>query len=113
MLRALTLATLFPNGARPTLGVFVERQARALAELPDVEVEVVAPVGLPPWPLSLHPHYAYLCALPERETRDGLTVHRPRYRVWPALGKARTARVMADALLPVLREIRVRFPFDV
>jgi glycosyltransferase involved in cell wall biosynthesis len=113
MLRVLTLATLFPNGARPTMGVFVERQTRALAELPDVEVEVVAPVGLPPWPLSLHRHYAYLCALPERETRDGLTVHRPRYRVWPALGKARTARVMADALLPVLREIRVRFPFDV
>ena len=113
MLRVLTLATLFPNGARPTLGVFVERQTRALAELPDVEVEVVAPVGLPPWPLSLHPHYADLRALPGRETRNGLTVHRPRYRVWPAFRKASTARTMADALLPVLRDIHARFPFEV
>jgi glycosyltransferase involved in cell wall biosynthesis len=113
MLRVLTLATLFPNGARPTLGVFVEQQAHALAALADVEVEVVAPVGLPIWPLSRHPHYADLRGLPLRETRNGLIVHRPRYRVWPALAKARTARVMAAALLPVLRDIRARFAFDV
>jgi glycosyltransferase involved in cell wall biosynthesis len=113
MLRVLTLATLFPNGGRPTLGLFVERQTRALAALADVEVEVVAPIGLPPWPLSLHPHYADLRALPERETRNGLTVQRPRYRVWPGFRKAATAAAMADALLPVLRGIRARFPFDV
>jgi glycosyltransferase involved in cell wall biosynthesis len=113
MLRVLTLATLFPNGLKPTLGLFVERQTRALAGRDGVEVEVVAPVGLPAWPLSLHPHYAPLRALPARETWHGLAVHRPRYRVWPLVGAARTARAMADALLPVLREIRARFPFDV
>ena len=64
MLRVLTLATLFPNGVKPTLGVFVERQTRALAAQPDVEVRVVAPVGLPVWPLSLHPHFAPLRRLP-------------------------------------------------
>jgi glycosyltransferase involved in cell wall biosynthesis len=112
MLRVLTLATLFPNGARPTLGVFVEWQTRALAALPDVEVEVVAPIGMPAWPLSLHPHYADLRSLPRTETRNGLVVHRPLFRVWPIVGKARTARVMADALLPLLRDIRARFPFD-
>lgn len=113
MLRVLTLATLFPNGARPTLGVFVERQTQALAAQPGVEVEVVAPVGLPVWPLSLHPHYAPLRKLPARERWNGLDVHRPRYRVWPRIGPARTAARMADALLPVLRDIRERFPFDV
>lgn len=113
MLRVLTLATLFPNGARPTLGVFVERQTRALAARDDVAVEVVAPVGLPVWPLSHHPHYAHLRSLPVREERNGLIVHRPHYRVLPGLGQAGTARRMADALLPVLRDIRSRFPFDV
>ena len=113
MLRVLTLATLFPNGARPTFGVFVERQTCALAARGDVEVEVVAPVGLPVWPLSRHPHYAPLRALPVSEIRDGLAVHRPRYRVWPRLGRAGTARRMAATLLPALREIRARFPFDV
>ena len=113
MLRVLTLATLFPNGAQPNLGVFVARQTRALAAQPEVEVEVVAPIGLPFWPLSLHPRYAPLRPLPLSETVDGLVVHRPRYRVWPGLGHAGTAGRMAKALLPLLQAIRRRFPFDV
>ena len=113
MLRVLTLATLFPNAVRPTLGVFVERQALALAARAGVAVELVAPVGLPAWPLSLHPHYAPLRRLPLRETWKGLVVHRPRYRVWPLVGTRGTARSLARALLPLLREIRARFPFDV
>ncbi len=113
MLRVLTLATLFPNGAKPTLGVFVERQTRALAARPDVAVRVVAPVGLPIWPLSLHPHYAPLRSLPRREQWRDLEVERPPYRVWPGIGAAGTARRMAADLLPVLRELRRDFPFDV
>ncbi len=113
MLRVLTLASLFPHGLKPTLGVFVERQTLGLAARDDVELEVVSPVGWPVWPLSLHPHYAPLAALPERETWKGIVVHRPRFRVWPGLGAAGAARRMADALLPLLREIRARFPFDV
>src|SRR5712671_5918370 len=102
MLRVLTLATLFPSGARPTFGVFVERQTCALAAREGVAVEVVAPVGLPVWPLSLHPHYAPLRDLPLSETRNGLVVHRPLHRVWPGFGQAGTARRMANALLPLL-----------
>jgi glycosyltransferase involved in cell wall biosynthesis len=113
MLRVLTLATLFPNASQPTLGVFVERQTLGLAALPDVEVEVVSPVGLPPWPLSLHPHYAPRAALPREEVHKGLRVHRPRYVVLPRVGERRTARAMAAALLPLLRRIRERFAFDV
>jgi teichuronic acid biosynthesis glycosyltransferase TuaC len=113
MLRVLTLATLFPNAAHPAFGVFVERQAQALAAIDGVEVEVVAPVGLPPWPLWLHPHYAPLAALPPGEIRNGLRVHRPRYRIWPRVGARGTAKRLAAALLPVLRDIRGRFPFDI
>jgi glycosyltransferase involved in cell wall biosynthesis len=113
MLRVLTLSTLFPNGAQPTLGVFVERQTRGLAALPDVGVRVVSPIGLPPWPLSLHPHYAARARLALHETWKGLDVHRPRFRVLPRIGEAGTARAMAAALLPRLREMRQRFRFDV
>ena len=113
MLRVLTLATLFPNAARPTLGPFVERQTLGLAALDGVEVEVAAPVGLPAWPLALHPHYAPLRRLPGCENWKGLTVHRPRYRVWPLIGARGTAAAMAGALLPLLRDIRKRFPFEV
>jgi glycosyltransferase involved in cell wall biosynthesis len=113
MLRVLTLATLFPNEARPTFGGFVERQTRALAERDDVEVQVVAPVGLPVWPLAHHPHYAPIRTLPQRETWKGMIVHRPTYRVWPRIGVKATSRSMAKALLPLLRRIRDDFPFEV
>ena len=113
MLRVLTLSTLFPNALKPTLGVFVERQTFGLAAREDVAVEVVAPVGLPAWPLSRHPHYAPLANLPRQEVWKGLAVHRPRYRVWPRIGAAWTAASIAKALLPLLRDIRMRFPFDV
>lgn len=113
MLRVLTLSTLFPNRAQPELGRFVERQTLGLAARPGVEVEVVAPIGLPVWPLSLHPHYAARARLPERECWMGLPVHRPRYRVWPTAPQGRTPGAMAGAMLPLLRRIRERFPFDV
>jgi glycosyltransferase involved in cell wall biosynthesis len=113
MLRVLTLSTLFPNAAQPTFGIFVERQTLGLAALPGVELQVVVPVGLPLWPLSRHPHYAERARLPLRETWKGLVVHRPRFGVVPRLGEARTARSMAAALLPLLRDLQSDFPFDV
>lgn len=113
MLRVLTLSTLFPNASRPSLGVFVERQTLGLAARGDVELRVVAPVGLSVWPLSRHPHYAPLATLPVKEEWKGLRTYRPRYRVWPRVGQARTAAGIADAVLPLLRDVRQDFPFDV
>jgi glycosyltransferase involved in cell wall biosynthesis len=113
MLRVLTLSTLFPNGAAPTFGIFVERQTQALARRPDVQVRVVAPIGLPPWPLTLHPHYAARAALAAREQWNGLTVYRPRFPLLPGFGQHRHARSIARGLLPLLREIRTDFAFDV
>lgn len=113
MLRVLTLSTLFPNRTQPTLGPFVERQTLGLAALADVQLEVVAPVGVPFGPLSLHPHYAPRASLPREEDWKGLRVHRPRYPVIPRMGARWTARWMANALLPELRSIQARFPFDV
>ncbi len=113
MLRVLTLSTLFPTAERPTFGIFVERQTLELAKRDDVELQVVSPVGLPPWPLSLHPHYAERRSLPAQELWKGLFVHRPRYRALPFVAHERAARAMARAVLPLLREIRETLPFDV
>jgi teichuronic acid biosynthesis glycosyltransferase TuaC len=104
MLRVLTLSTLFPNALQPTLGVFVERQTLGLAERPDVALEVVSPVGLPPWPLSLHRHYAPRRRLPALEDWKGLRVHRPRFSPFPARLQpeaiARAVRPIAEAFRP-------------
>jgi teichuronic acid biosynthesis glycosyltransferase TuaC len=112
MLRVLTLSTLFPDAVRPTFGVFVERQTLGLAATPDIELEVVAPIGLPPGQLARLRHWGTLGTLPEREHWKGLTVHRPRFPVLPGVG-ALNPWSMARTLAPLLRDIRARFPFDV
>jgi teichuronic acid biosynthesis glycosyltransferase TuaC len=106
MLRVLTLSTLYPDSTRPGFGLFVERQTLALAERPGVAVEVIAGAGLPPWPLSLHPHFRERRRLPAKERRNGLAVHRPRFRTWPLLGGAGAARSLAAAALPLARALR-------
>src|SRR5690349_10211720 len=112
MLRVLTLSTLFPDAGRPNFGVFVERQTLGLAARADVALQVVAGVGLPPWPFSLHPHYRARRAVPRIETWKGLETHRPRFRVLPGL-ETRSARALAAAALPLLLRLREPFPFDV
>jgi glycosyltransferase involved in cell wall biosynthesis len=113
MLRVLILSTLFPDASRPNFGIFVERQTRSLTERVDVEVRIVAPLGLPPFPLSRLPRYAALAVLPEREDWRGLTVHRPRFVNLPGTGGRFHARAMVSALTPLLTEIRKDFAFDV
>ena len=106
MLRVLTLSTLYPDPSRPSFGIFVERQTRALEAREGVEVEVVSPAGLPPWPLTLHPHYRTRARLAATELRHGLAVHRPRFRIWPGLSGAGAARSLAAAVLPLARALR-------
>ncbi|HEX8307704.1 MAG TPA: glycosyltransferase [Allosphingosinicella sp.] len=106
MLRVLTLSTLYPDAGRPSFGIFVERQTLALAARQGVEVEVAAPVGLPLWPLSRHPHYRARAQLTALECRHGLAVHRPRFRIWPGLAGAGAARALCAAVLPLARGLR-------
>jgi len=113
MLRVLTLATLFPNAAQPNFGVFVERQTLGLAAHRDVALRVVAPLGLPPWPLSRAGRYRALAALPGHEAWKGLDVRRPRFRNLPGTRGRFHAAALARALVPLLTEMRAEFPFDV
>lgn len=113
MLRVLTLSTLFPDAVRPRLGPFVEQQTLGLAAHPGVEVQVVAPLGLPPFPLRLHPHYRRFATVPQREDWKGLTVHRPRFLHLPATGGRFDAGALARRLVPLLADIRKVFPFDI
>jgi glycosyltransferase involved in cell wall biosynthesis len=112
MLRALVLTSRFPDSIRPNAGNIVERTLLALAARPGVEVEVVAPIGTPPFPLSLRRHHARLRPVPVEESWKGLKVRRPRYPTLPFLPEL-APRSMARTLLPILNEARADFPFDV
>lgn len=111
-LRVLSLATLFPDAARPNFGLFVEQSLRALAAQPGVELTVVVPRGVPPWPLSLHPRYRALRTLAQQEDWQGLHVHRPRFTLIPGRA-ARNPAAIARAVLPLARRLHAVAPFAV
>lgn len=114
MLRVLTLSTLFPDRTRPGFGGFVERQTRALAAQPDVEVKVVAPLAMPPTALARrHPAYRALAELPLQEDWNGLDVRRPRFPAVPLVGGRINPWSLWWALVPVLDALREDFAFDV
>lgn len=96
-LRVLTLSTLFPDATRPNFGVFVEQQTLALAARPGLEVTVFAPIGMPPFPLSLGRRHRGLRAVPEWETWRGLELERPRFVSLP-YRKTWTPKAVAHAV---------------
>jgi teichuronic acid biosynthesis glycosyltransferase TuaC len=112
-LRVLTLASLFPDATRPTFGPFVERQTLALAAHADVDLRVVAPIGMPPWPLSMHSRYRAFRSLPQQEEWKGVPIYRPRFTQVPGTSGRFSAGAMVRSILPLLHQIRPEFPFDI
>ncbi len=111
-LRILSLSTLYPNSARPNFGVFVERQMQSVMKRGDVDLVMVNPLGIPPWPLSRHPVYEPLRHLPLREERGGVTVLRPRFRLFPGIGGRWNAALVKSAVLPLARKLHAQQAFD-
>ena len=111
-LRVLSLSTLYPTDHSPNFGVFVERQMQAVAARGDVDLVMVNPIGLPPFPLSLHLRYRALRRLAQVEQRGGVTVLRPRFRLLPGIGGRFNAAAEARAVLPLARQLHTEQPFD-
>jgi teichuronic acid biosynthesis glycosyltransferase TuaC len=111
MLRVLVLTARFPDAIRPNLGIFVERQSLELAGRDGVEVRVVAPLQVLPFPLSRRRRDRWMGQLPRFEIWKGLRVYRPRCIRLPRLRRF-DAVLQAAALLPLLRRVRAEFPFD-
>jgi len=106
MLRVLTLSTLYPSAARPGFGLFVEGQTSRLAARPDVELRVIAPVGLPPFPLSLRQSHAPLRALPVDEVWNGVRTLRPRFTAVPLIGWRSNPERVERAVLRAMGKLR-------
>lgn len=111
-LRVLSLSTLYPNDRSANFGVFVERQMQAVVTRGDVDLTLVNPIGLPPFPLSLHPRYRELRDLPDHEQRAGVNVLRPRFNLLPVVGARFNAGAIVRAVLPVVRKLHAAQPFD-
>ena len=111
-LRVLSLSTLYPTDQTPNFGVFVERQMQAVAMRGDVDLVMVNPIGLPPFPLSLHPRYAAQRGAAASEQRSGVQVLRPHFPLFPGIGGRFNAAAEARAVLPLARKLHAEAPFD-
>src|SRR6476659_1277749 len=84
--RLLTFSTLYPNGAQPTHGIFVENRLRHLVASGAATSTVVAPVPWFPSRDARFGEWARCAAAPAEEMRHGLRVLHPRYAAPPRLG---------------------------
>jgi teichuronic acid biosynthesis glycosyltransferase TuaC len=112
MLRVLSISTLFPNAARPAFGLFVARQAQALARRGDTEMVVINPVAIAPPPFDRFINSAEERALPTTAQDWGVTVHYPRFPYIPRYGVRWNAALIARAVLPLARRLHAEQPFD-
>ena len=113
MSRVLSLSTLYPNDAHPRFGTFVARSLETLQRETDWEVTVVNPIGLPPLPTRLLPaRYRALAEAAHDGSENGVFVHRPRFPLIPAIGGRFNPGAIARAILPLVRELHDKTPFD-
>lgn len=96
------LTTDYPWQESPILGVFHRTSARALVRA-DVDVTVISPTPVAPWPLPLlRDRWRRYARAPMRELDDGVRVVRPRYIGVPSEPDwAGTNRLLARAALGV------------
>lgn len=111
-LRVFSLSTLYPNDHTPNFGVFVERQMQAVMRRGDVDLTMVNPIGLPPFPLSVHSRYASLRQVAPAEQRSGVPVLRPRFLLIPGIGGRFNAGAVVRAVLPLARKLHAEHKFN-
>ncbi|EIZ79947.1 glycosyl transferase, group 1 family protein [Novosphingobium sp. Rr 2-17] len=112
-MHVLSIATLFPNPVKPSFGVFVGNQMRAVvASNAGVDLTMVSPIGVPPWPLSLRAPYASLKEIPAISDAMGLKVYYRKFTLLPKIGGDSNPGRIARAILPLVRELHTQRPFD-
>ncbi|WP_232494132.1 glycosyltransferase [Novosphingobium kaempferiae] len=111
-MHVLSIATLFPNPVKPSFGVFVGNQMRAVVAQGEIELTMVSPIGIPPWPLSNREPYARLKRIPDCSEDVGLRVHYPRFTTFPKVGGDTNPGRIAKAVLPLVRKLHKEKPFD-
>ncbi|MBT2134135.1 glycosyltransferase [Croceibacterium sp. LX-88] len=109
-MRVLSISTLYPNAYQPRFGAFVARQMEALAARGDWDVTVINPIGVPPVPMG---RYKSLAKAAVTDVEGGVTVHRPRFTLVPAVGGPVNPAMIVRAVLPLARRLHTLAPFDV
>lgn len=107
-MRVLVLTRVYPNGARPTYGVFVRERVRRIAQR--CALQVVAPIARFPGDAALGRGRRQ--SVPGREWQGNVLVHHPVVLSIPVVAKSLDALFYCLSLLPFLRRLRREFAFD-
>ena len=107
--RVLSLSTLFPNAANPRFGIFVAKSLEALQRDTHWDAVVVNPLGLPPVALG---RYMSLQEAAQDGQEFGLQVHRPTFRLIPKFGGRLNPRLIARAVMPLVKRLHAEQAFD-
>ncbi|SMC26300.1 Glycosyltransferase involved in cell wall bisynthesis [Desulfacinum hydrothermale DSM 13146] len=111
-MKILTLSSVYPNPAQPTLGLFVRERMQRVAD-EGQEVTVVAPVPyFPADPLIRSVKRGYRPAVPGRLRPSNGAVLHPPFLCPPGVLKSLDGWLYALSLLPVLQRVHGRSPFQ-
>jgi glycosyltransferase involved in cell wall biosynthesis len=94
------------------LGLLVGLVLGGFAASGDVDLTMVSPIGIPPWPLSRRHPYNKLADIPERSEASGLPVLYPKFTLIPKIGGDSNPARIARAVLPLVRRLHAEQPFD-
>ncbi|MCB2060129.1 MAG: glycosyltransferase [Novosphingobium sp.] len=86
---------------------------QAVVALGEVELTIVNPIGLPPWPLDRAERYRRVAETPEHSELAGIPVLHPRFTLIPKVGGDGNPQRIARALLPMIEDLHAARPFDV
>lgn len=89
----------------------MESSLRAAALTGEVDLTVINPIGLPPWPLSRRAPYREHDAAPAESALAGAPIHHPRFTTLPGLADANPAAI-ARAVRKLVRRLHDEAPFD-
>ena len=109
MPRLLSIATLYPNAARPRFGTFVASSLEALGALPDWDVTLINPIGIPP---IVAGEYRALAQAAVDEVRGDIRVYRPRFTLIPKVGGRLNPGMIVRSVLPLARRLHAERAFD-
>ena len=110
-MKILTFTSLFPNSARPELGVFICQRAQHIARLPGAVVQVIAPVPYSPKWLPAKRWRIY-SRVQQKETIGDLETWHPRYAILPGISMPLHGFLMFLGALRAGRRLHRRFAFD-
>lgn len=110
-MRILTFTSLFPNSEKPVQGIFIFQRIALLAQRPEMDIRVIAPVPyFPRW--FRWARWQREGRIPHKEQIGDLTVLHPRYLLLPKISMPFHGLLMFLGSMRLALRLNRESPFD-